>query len=166
VDSIAAVDPDSAAALVAADSVQRAARAAAAAEAPDPLAADSLPTPTRELILRVQPPLEAGDTLVVRVSGVRNLTGVPDGGGQVILRVPEPPPPDTAAIPPDAAPIRPDAAGIPPDTAAIAPDRSDTATSAAVMPSGISAISPGSSTLPPHSADLRPPQPARGRPHR
>lgn len=144
VDSIAAVDPDSAAALVAADSAQRAARAAAAEE-PDPAAADSLPTPARELILRVQPPLQAGDTLVVRVSGVRNLNSIPDGGGQVILRVPEPPPPDTAAIPPAAAAAPPDTSGIPPAASGVPPDTAATS---------------------PATAAVRPPQPDRGRPHR
>jgi len=146
VDSIAAVDPDSAAALVAADSAQRAAAAAAAAavEVPAPAAADSLPTPTRELILRVQPPLEAGDTLVVRVSGVRNLTRIPDGGGQVILRVPEPPPPDTAGVPPDTAGAPPNTAGAPTDPSGTPPDTAAT---------------------PPDEVAVRPPRPARGRSH-
>jgi hypothetical protein len=100
VDSIAAVDPDSAAVLLTADSVRRAARTAAAGPADDaPAAEDSLPVPSRDMILRVSPPLQPGDSLAVRISAVRNLTGLRDGGGQVVFRVPEPGGGAAAALP-------------------------------------------------------------------
>lgn len=99
----------------------------AAAEAPDPDAPDpeepaepafpgepepvpdGPPLPGQSIIFVFSAPLEPGMTYTVTVTGVENIHGIPGGGGEVELEVPEPPedPEDPAEDPPDR---------IPPDT--------------------------------------------------
>jgi len=58
------------------------------------------PLPTRRLVGLLDVPLEVGVRYQVRVDGVVNIRGVPDGGGEVTV---ERRPPPTPAAPPDGA---------------------------------------------------------------
>ena len=63
------------------------------------------PLPARDLVLILSRPLEPGATYEVEIAGVRNIHGIPDGGGEVTVEVPEPPeeePPEEE--PPDEGP--------------------------------------------------------------
>ncbi len=62
------------------------------------------PLPAQEIVLLLASPVEPGATYLLVVEGVRNLHGIPDGGGELELDVPEPPPPPE----PDAEPGDPD----------------------------------------------------------
>jgi len=61
------------------------------------------PLPAQEIVLLLASPVEPGATYLLVVEGVRNLHGIPDGGGELELEVPEPPPPPE----PDAEPGEP-----------------------------------------------------------
>lgn len=55
------------------------------------------PLPSQEVILLLASPVEPGATYLAVVEGVRNLHGIPEGGGELELEIPEPPPPPVPA---------------------------------------------------------------------
>jgi hypothetical protein len=66
------------------------------------------PRPGRDLVLVLADPLEPGVTFVVEMAGVANIQGVPGGGGEAEVTLPEPveeePPPPDGEPPPGAPP--------------------------------------------------------------
>lgn len=82
---------------------------------------DTLPLPSRTLMVRTGPALEDSVRYQVRVRGVRNLQGLEGGGDTTFVYVSAP---DTAAARDSAA--RPDTAGARPDTAATDDPPADT----------------------------------------
>lgn len=70
--------------------------------------AEGPPRPSRALILILAAPLEPGTTFVVEMAGVANIQGVPGGGGEAEVTLPEPveeePPPSDDPPPPSTPP--------------------------------------------------------------
>jgi len=94
-------------------------------EAPDELAAEEPVRPGMRLVLVLDRPLPADTRIVVRVEGVENLAGIPDGGGEVAFTTPEAPAPPEADPPPNPDPDQ-DPPGAPdPPAASCAPSHSD-----------------------------------------
>ena len=62
------------------------------------------PLPARDLVLILSEPLEPGATYQVEIAGVRNINGIPDGGGEVTVEVPEPPEEPPEEVPPEEPP--------------------------------------------------------------
>jgi len=138
-DSIAAVEAEAAAAEAAAAAAEAAAAAAEAAEAaadttaappseepadvdrgPPPAEAAPLPIrPSQLFYALLQSPLIPGAVYTVAVSGVTNLNGLGDGGGEADVTGPEPPPPPP---PVDSLETAPDSTGTVADTTAAAAD--------------------------------------------
>jgi hypothetical protein len=73
------------------------------AEAPEAQEDTGPPLPAQDIVLFLASPVEPGATYLLVVEGVRNLHGIPDGGGELEMEIPEPPPPPE----PDAAPGEP-----------------------------------------------------------
>jgi len=72
-------------------------------EEPDPAGPDPV-LPSQDLVLILRSPLEAGAVYTLELGEVRNIQGVPGGGGEVEVEVPEEPeeePPDPEEDPPD-----------------------------------------------------------------
>lgn len=63
------------------------------------VAPEERPRPGRELVAVLESALRPGALYDVEVTGVRNINGVPGGGGRAAVEVPERPPADTAAPP-------------------------------------------------------------------
>lgn len=120
------------------------------------------PLPQRRVVARLDRPLPANEPFRILVTGVRNINGLPQGGGTAVF-VRQPPPPDTtaaadsAAAPVDTAVVSPDSASVTPDSAAVPPD------SAAASPDS-AAVPADSATVPPDSASVPRMPPARTRP--
>ena len=114
--------------------------AADAAPQPDPVAvANELPLPAQGLLLLLSAPLVPDEIYEVRIQGVRNINGVPDGGGSAdVTRAPTPPP---AEVPPPG-PDAPDAAAAPADS--IAPPGGLPVSPAAPPPGPLPGAQPGS----------------------
>jgi len=68
--------------------------------ASNPFGAPTEPLPFQELVLVPSTPLEAGAKYLVDIRGLLNISGLPNGGGEVeiTLPAPRPPPPDTSGI--------------------------------------------------------------------
>lgn len=78
------------------------------------------PLPAREIVALLDSALRVGATYQVEISGLRNLNGVPGGGGRAAVEVPRPARADSVAAPRDSARVAPDARK-PPDTATLPP---------------------------------------------
>lgn len=102
VDSAAVVDPVEAAR---ADSIA-AALADAAAARTDSAVAAARELPAREIVVRLDRPLEPGTSYMIVITGVRNLHGL-TGGGEARFETAEPPPPADAPPPSDTTSFRP-----------------------------------------------------------
>lgn len=86
-----------------------------------PYGAGEPPRAEQSLFVLLDAPLEPGVEYTIAVSGVRNISGVPDGEGEGAV-VWEPPPPDTADAASDTSDAVPDTAGAVPDTTRVPPD--------------------------------------------
>lgn len=64
-------------------------------------AGEEVALPARELVALLDPPLAPGVLYRVEVSGLRNINGVPGGGGRAMLEVPKRPPEKAAGVAPD-----------------------------------------------------------------
>jgi len=123
------------------------------AEPPPPI----LPEPFFYVIL--DGPLDADQLYQVIVSGVQNVNGLRDGGGEtaVTWTPPEPPPADTAAVLPDSLVAPPDTAAVaPPDTAAVPPDTTATPPDTLVAPPDTTVVLPDTALAPPDTTAVAP----------
>ena len=115
-------------------------------EAPPPI------LPQQEFFVRLAEPLPPDLLVQAVVSGVVNLNGLGEGGGEASFMWEPPEPaeepgtaglvPDTAAVPPDTAVAPPDTAVAPPDTAVAPPDTATGRSDSTSVPPGPVAVPP------------------------
>jgi hypothetical protein len=189
-DSLQAV-ADSLAALeaAAADTTGAAPEPPPPAEPPveeEPALADTLPVrlaPSQMVYVLLDGPLAPEARYRATATGVTNIAGVPEGGGDIPFRGPEPPPldtvaadslavdslavpdttgtqRDTAAAQPDSAAavpaVAPDTAGVARDTAAVRSDTTGVPPDTAAVQSDTSAAPPDATGVQPHTASSPP----------
>jgi hypothetical protein len=129
----------------------------------EPPVADSIPerlAPSQMVYVLLDGPLTPEGRYRATATGVTNIAGVPDGGGDVPFRGPELPPPDTLAAdslavpdttgaPPDTTSVQPDTASVPPDTTSVQPDT-------ASVPPDTTSVQPDTASVPPDTTSVQP----------